>query len=177
MIAIKGAKIGEFQGGKNLSLVASSMLQVDPDIPQAHKYVILTENPYLYEIKKYILTILIIIIFRLRGWFKTVGATEESRSLSRSVGGGGNMNGPWSTFKEAEEQRFGHPDMPNMFITKATVNLIRSENSLYKACPAEGCKKKVVDQSNGMYKCEKCQREYPNFTYRLLASVSITNFL
>lgn len=82
------------------------------------------------------------------------------------------MNGPWCTFKEVAEQRFGHPDMPNVFVTKATVNLIRAENALYKACPAEGCKKKVIDQNNGMYKCEKCQRDFPNFTYRLLASVS-----
>ncbi|OXU23008.1 hypothetical protein TSAR_015531 [Trichomalopsis sarcophagae] len=149
VIAIKGAKIGEFNGGKNLSLVASSMLQVDPDIPQAH---------------------------RLRGWFKTVGATEESRSLSRTLGGGGNLNGPWLTFKEVEENRFGHQDMPNMFIAKATVNLIRAENALYKSCPSEGCKKKVIDQSNGMYKCEKCSRDYPNFTYRLLASTNLVDW-
>ena len=82
------------------------------------------------------------------------------------------MNGPWATFKEAEENRFGHADCPNTFIVKATVNLIKSENALYKSCPSEGCKKKIVDQNTGMYKCEKCQRDYPNFTYRLLASVS-----
>ncbi|KAL7301699.1 hypothetical protein TKK_0005698 [Trichogramma kaykai] len=147
VIAIKGAKIGEFMGGKSLSLVGSSMLQVDPDLPQAHK---------------------------LRGWFKSVGSSEESRSLSKTTGGG-SMNGPWATFKEAQENRYGHPDCPNMFITKATVHLIKAENALYKSCPSEGCKKKVVDQSNGMYKCEKCQRDYPNFTYRLLASTNLVD--
>jgi hypothetical protein len=30
----------------------------------------------------------------------------------------------------------------------------------------------VIDQNNGMYRCEKCSREYPNFKYRLLLSVS-----
>jgi hypothetical protein len=30
----------------------------------------------------------------------------------------------------------------------------------------------VIDQNNGMYRCEKCNREYPNFKYRLLLSVS-----
>lgn len=150
VIAIKGAKIGEFSGGKNLSLVASSMLQIDPDVPQAHK---------------------------LRGWYKTIGASQESRSISKSgAGGGGMLNGPWATFKEAEQQRFGHHEMPNTFIAKATVNLIRAENTLYKACPSEGCKKKVIDQSNGMYKCEKCSRDYPNFTYRLLASTNLVDW-
>ncbi|KAJ8672835.1 hypothetical protein QAD02_004095 [Eretmocerus hayati] len=149
VVAIKGARISEFQGGKTLSLVASSMLQVDPDIPQAHK---------------------------LRGWFKSVGSSAEARSLSKTNGPGGSMNGPWATFKEVEEQRFGHQDMPNTFVNKATVNLIRSENALYKSCPSEGCKKKVVDQDNGMYKCEKCQKDYPNFTYRLLASANLVDW-
>ncbi|XP_014215325.1 replication protein A 70 kDa DNA-binding subunit [Copidosoma floridanum] len=148
VIAVKGAKIGEYQGGKNLSLVASSMLQVDPDIPQAHK---------------------------LRGWFKTVGSNAESRSLSKTNVSSG-MNGTWATFKEAAENRFGHQDQPSYFICKATVNLIKAENALYKSCPSEGCKKKVVDQSNGMYKCEKCQREFPNFIYRLLASANLVDW-
>ncbi|XP_014209372.1 replication protein A 70 kDa DNA-binding subunit-like [Copidosoma floridanum] len=148
VIAIKGAKIGEYQGGKNLSLVASSMLQVDPDIPQAHK---------------------------LRGWFRTVGANTESRSLSTTNASSG-MNVQWVTFQEADENKFGHQDHPSYFICKATVNLIRSENVLYKACPSEGCRKKVVDQSNGMYKCEKCQREFPNFIYRLVATANLVDW-
>lgn len=101
----------------------------------------------------------------------------ESRSLSKTLGGGGGMNGPWATFKEAEEQRFGHQDMPNAFVAKATINIIKADNAIYKSCPTDNCKKKVIDQSNGMYKCEKCQKEYPNFNYRLLASVSLLNFL
>jgi replication factor A1 len=48
VVAVKGARIGEFNGGKSLSLVASSMMQIDPDIPQAHKYEILLYN-YIYH--------------------------------------------------------------------------------------------------------------------------------
>lgn len=39
IIAIKGARIGEFNGGKNLSLLNSSILEKDPDLPEAHRYV------------------------------------------------------------------------------------------------------------------------------------------
>lgn len=101
----------------------------------------------------------------------TVGATTESRCLSRPLGGGGG-DGPLLTFREVEENKIGYPDMPAVFSTKASVNLIKAENALYKSCPSENCKKKVIDQSNGMYRCEKCCKEYPNFIYRLLVNVS-----
>lgn len=38
VIAIKGARIGEFNNGKNLSTLSSSLIQLDPDIPEAHRY-------------------------------------------------------------------------------------------------------------------------------------------
>lgn len=52
-----------------------------------------------------------------------------------------------------------------------TVMMIKSDNVVYKACPTENCKKKVIDMENGMYRCEKCNREFPNFLYRLLLLV------
>lgn len=49
---------------------------------------------------------------------------------------------------------------------------MRKENCLYQACPSKDCNKKVVDQQNGMYRCEKCDKEFPEFKYRLMLSVS-----
>ncbi len=53
----------------------------------------------------------------------------------------------------------------------ATIVYIRKENCLYQACPSKDCNKKVVDQQNGMYRCEKCDKEFPDFKYRLMLSV------
>ncbi|KMQ86591.1 replication protein a 70 kda dna-binding subunit [Lasius niger] len=39
ILAIKGARVGEFNGGKNLSLINSSVLKKDPDLSEAHKYI------------------------------------------------------------------------------------------------------------------------------------------
>lgn len=39
------------------------------------------------------------------------------------------------------------------------------------------CIFQVIDQANGMYRCEKCDREYPNFKYRLIAAVSICRWI
>lgn len=43
---------------------------------------------------------------------------------------------------------------------------------MYQACPSQDCNKKVIDQQNGLYRCEKCDREFPNFKYRLMLLVS-----
>ncbi|XP_076284159.1 replication protein A 70 [Lasioglossum baleicum] len=148
LLAIKGARVGEFNGGKNLSTLSSSVLQLDPDIPEAHK---------------------------LRGWFNTVGRNEEAKSLSRALGGAGGASGPWLTFKEAKDQELGSKGT-DIYTVKATVNMIRIENALYKACPSDSCKKKLIDQANDMYRCEKCDKEYPNYRYRLLASVNLADW-
>lgn len=34
----------------------------------------------------------------------------------------------------------------------------------------------LIDQSTGVFRCEKCNKDYPNFMYRLLASVCIASF-
>ncbi|XP_029671382.1 replication protein A 70 kDa DNA-binding subunit-like [Formica exsecta] len=146
IVAIKGARIGEFNGGKNLSLLNSSILEKDPDLPEAHK---------------------------LRGWYTTVGHSENAKSLSKA-GGGGDFNAPLYTFEEATEARLGEKlNLADAYTVVATINLIRVENSIYKACPVESCKKKLIDQSTGIFRCEKCNRDYPNFAYRLLASMNI----
>ncbi|XP_024879091.1 replication protein A 70 kDa DNA-binding subunit-like, partial [Temnothorax curvispinosus] len=125
ILAIKGARIGEFNGGKNLSLINSSVLEKDPDLPEAH---------------------------RLRGWYTAVGHSENAKSLSRA-GGSGDFNAPLCTFQEATEARLGEKmNLPDSFTVVAIVNMIRVENAIYKACPVDGCKKKLIDQSTGVFR-------------------------
>lgn len=87
--------------------------------------------------------------FRLRGWYTAVGHSENAKSLSVQ-GGSGNSNAPLYTFQEVTEARLGEKmNLTDMFTVMATINLIRVENSLYKACPVESCKKKVSNTRNG----------------------------
>lgn len=86
--------------------------------------------------------------FRLRGWYTTVGHSENAKSLSRA-GGGGDFNAPLYTFQEATEARLGEKlNIPDSYTVMATICLIRVENSIYKACPVESCKKKVSYMQN-----------------------------
>jgi hypothetical protein len=75
------------------------------------------------------------------------------------------------SFKEVHEKGLGQSEKGDYSQTMATILLVRSENAIYKACPTAECNKKVIDLENGMYRCEQCNREYPNFKYRLLVSV------
>ncbi|XP_043289884.1 replication protein A 70 kDa DNA-binding subunit isoform X2 [Venturia canescens] len=147
VLAVKGARIGEFNGGKNLSTLQSSTLQLDPDLPEAH---------------------------RLRGWYNTTGKEQECKFISKA--GGGSLNAPLTTAFEAMNKCQQLTDGQETFMIKGCISLIRTENALYKSCPTEACKKKLVDQANGMYRCEKCDREFPNFKYRLLINLNVADW-
>jgi replication factor A1 len=67
VVAIKNGRINEYGGGKSISLLQSSVLQINPDTTEAHK---------------------------LRGWFDSIGATQEQENISGRTGvaGGGESN-------------------------------------------------------------------------------------
>jgi hypothetical protein len=43
-------------------------------------------------------------------------------------------------------------------------------------CPEEKCGKKVVDENNGTYRCEKCNKTYNHFKWAYMLSVGIKYF-
>lgn len=80
--------------------------------------------------------------FSLRKWYTSAGHLENVKSLSKPSGG--DFNVPLYTFQEATEARLGERlDLVDSYKVVATINLIRVENSIYKACPIDICKKKV----------------------------------
>ena len=40
-----------------------------------------------------------------------------------------------------------------------------------QACPTPECNKKVTDDGMGNYRCEKCNKNFPDFKYRIILSV------
>ena len=148
VVAVKGGRVNEFQGAKSVSLPQNATLQVNPDIPESHQ---------------------------LKGWFDEVGSTAEFKSISLRAGGSGGMgnDGKLITLKDARDQGLGNDGKSDYFSCKATIIMCKSENAIYQACPGENCNKKVLDQHNGLYRCEKCNREYPNYTPRLLLQMSV----
>ncbi|XP_055984059.1 replication protein A 70 kDa DNA-binding subunit [Sorex fumeus] len=149
VMAIKGARLSDF-GGRSLSVLSSSTIIVNPDIPEAYK---------------------------LRGWFDSEGQTLDGVSISDLKSGGTvGSSTNWKTLYEVKSENLGHGDKADYFSSVATVVFLRKENCMYQACPTPDCNKKVIDQQNGLYRCEKCDREFPNFKYRMILSANIADF-
>lgn len=55
VVAVRAASVSEFGGGKTLSVRGSTVLRVNPDLPEAH---------------------------RLRGWFDNGGSTQDITNMS-----------------------------------------------------------------------------------------------
>uniref|UniRef100_A0A9L0SVY7 Replication protein A subunit n=1 Tax=Equus caballus TaxID=9796 RepID=A0A9L0SVY7_HORSE len=149
VMAIKGARVSDF-GGRSLSVLSSSTVIMNPDISEAYK---------------------------LRGWFDSEGQALDGVSISDLKGGGtGGSNTNWKTLYEVKSENLGQGDKADYFSSVATVVYLRKENCMYQACPSQDCNKKVIDQQNGLYRCEKCDSEFPSFKYRMILSVNIADF-
>ncbi|XP_022105118.1 replication protein A 70 kDa DNA-binding subunit-like isoform X3 [Acanthaster planci] len=148
VIAVKGARLSDF-GGRSLSVLMSSTVLINPDIPRAHQ---------------------------LKGWYDSVGHTQEAQSISEQrMGAGVGASSNWLTLEEVYAQNLGQGEKPDYFTTKGTIIFMRKENSMYMACPSSECNKKVSDNGDGSYHCEKCGKDYPNFQHRLLLSANIAD--
>ncbi|XP_058119012.1 replication protein A 70 kDa DNA-binding subunit [Anopheles ziemanni] len=147
VVLVKGGRVSEFGGGKTLGLIGGSVMKLDPDNEAAT---------------------------RVRSWYASGGADQALNSVSARTGGGAaGMATEWISFQEAKDRNLGAGDKPDYFQIKAMIHTIKSSNAVYKACPQTDCNKKVIDQENGQFRCEKCNADFPNFKYRLLVNMLI----
>jgi replication factor A1 len=143
---VQGAKVAQY-GGKNLSFTSLSVMQINPDIPEAHT---------------------------LRGWFDQGGCnSSELVTLGGTGSHVGNFQTAWKTLDCLEEEQMGMRDKGDYMMVKGTVMYTRKDNSMYMACPGEHCNKKVIDQNDGTYRCEKCSKNYDHFNWRMILSISL----
>ncbi|XP_058483963.1 replication protein A 70 kDa DNA-binding subunit-like [Solea solea] len=148
VVAIKGARLSDF-GGISLSTLFSSTVMVNPDIPEA---------------------------FRLRAWYDQEGYAVESQSLTYTGSASSASRINWKTLSDVKNEQMGQEEKAEYFSCVATVVYTRKENCLYQACPSADCNRKVIEQPDGMYRCDKCNRQFPNFKYRLILSANLADF-
>lgn len=155
VLAIKGAKVSDYNG-VSLSSLSSSVVQMNPDLPQAHG---------------------------LRGWYESEGSSMSTSSLTQASGARGGQDGMGSnmkTFGETKKENLGmNSDKPEYYSNMATVAMIPKEKALYMACgnqvDGRTCNKKVQDQNDGTYRCEKCNISAPTFNWRLILNMSVSD--
>lgn len=150
VVAIKGAKVSDW-GGRTLSLGFSSTIEINPDLQKAHE---------------------------LRGWYEEIGHGTSFQQFERGAGGNGGAGGGnalgYKTIHQIKEEELGFGDRTDLFVLRATVTFVKSENPFYPACPKEGCNKKVIE-SNGQWRCEKCDMSYPSPKYRYIFTMTVTD--
>ncbi|KAH9504580.1 60S acidic ribosomal protein P1 [Bulinus truncatus] len=147
VIAVKGARVSDFNG-RSLSVSGSSQLIVNPGIPEA---------------------------FTLRGWFESEGREQNFSTFQGDMGAGGGHSPNYKTFIQVKNENLGQGDKADYYTAKGTVMFIKKDNCMYQACPTSECNKKLVDQGNGLYRCEKCNREFPNYKWRMILNANIAD--
>ncbi|PWN54342.1 replication factor-a protein [Violaceomyces palustris] len=153
VIAFKGVKVGDF-GGRSLSMFSSSTMIINPDIAEAHG---------------------------LRGWYDNDGVHSEFKPYTNAgmAGGGGALAGSnlqeRRTIAQVKDQNLGMTEKPDFFNIRATVVYIKQDNLSYTACPSENCNKKVTEEGEGAWRCEKCDRTYPAPEHRYILSANVAD--
>ena len=123
VVAIKGAKVSDYNG-VSLSFLSSSVVQINPDMPQAHE---------------------------LSGWFESEGSSMSTSSLTQSGnrGQGGDMGSNLKTFGDTKKENLGmNSDKPEYYSNVGFITLIPKDKALYMACgnnvDNRTCNKKVI---------------------------------
>ncbi|KZV65414.1 replication factor-a protein [Peniophora sp. CONT] len=145
IMAFKGVKVGDF-GGRSLSMMSSSVMEVNPDTPEAHS---------------------------LKGWYMDGGADTTFQAYSGG-GGSGQRSDQMRTVADAKAQTAEVSEKAEYFSIRATVMNVKPENIAYPACPSKDCNKKVTEEG-GMWRCEKCDKSYPAPEYRYIISMAVAD--
>jgi len=122
---------------------------IDPDIEEAH---------------------------RLRGWYDTMGRKHEfsTHQGMSTMGSATGRKDAELTIVEVKEKQLGMEN-PDFFVVKATIVYIKQDNFAYPACRSETCNKKVTDNGDGTWRCEKCEVSHDRPEYRYIMSVNVND--
>jgi replication factor A1 len=149
VIAFKGAKVSDFNG-RNLSVLQSTTVTIDPDIGEAHS---------------------------LKGWYDGQGKHQSFTALqgdNASAGGERQRDDSRTTLQQVIDKQLGMSEKADYFNTVATITFVRRTNVTYPACTTEGCGKKVIQETNNHWRCMNCDitLEEPNYRYIMSFSIS-----
>jgi len=148
VVAFKGVKVSDF-GGKSLSLLSSGTMAINPDIGDAH---------------------------RLKGWYDSQGRTADHFNTHSNLASVGNATGRANdskTISEVKDLQLGMDDKPTYFSLSATVVFIKQDSFCYPACASDACNKKMTEISDGLWRCEHCNKNFPAPQYRYVMQINV----
>jgi len=104
---------------------------------------------------------------QLHAWFCETGYSSSSPSLSRNYGVASKRALPRKTFHEiASMQAF---DKAIWVLVRGTITALHIDDFYFLACPLDfngkQCMNKVVEHSNNLLHCRKCNGDFPECDY------------
>lgn len=148
VLAVKSGRISEFSG-KAVGTISTSQLFIEPDSPEAN---------------------------RLKEWFDREGRNTPSLSISRETSTLGRSD-VMKTISQIKDERLGTSEKPDWITVPATVIYVKSDNFCYTACPIMSgerpCNKKVTNNGDGKWRCEKCDQSVDECDYRYILQFQI----
>ncbi|XP_077244745.1 replication protein A 70 kDa DNA-binding subunit A-like [Tasmannia lanceolata] len=148
VVAVKAARVNDFNG-KTVGTISTSQLFINPDFPEAQ---------------------------RLREWFDREGKNTAAHSISRDTSSMGRTD-VRKTVSQIKDEGLGRSEKPDWITVKATISFIKVENFCYTACPLmvgdRQCNKKVNNNGDGTWLCERCDQSFPECDYRYLLNLQI----
>lgn len=148
VLAIKAGRVSDFSG-KSVGTISSSQLFINPDFPEVH---------------------------RLKEWYSNEGKNVASLSISRDSSSMGRTD-IRKTVSQIKDEGLGRAEKPDWITVKATVTFIKVDNFCYTACPLmvgdRQCNKKVNNNGDGTWRCDRCDQSFPECDYRYLLQFQI----
>ena len=105
-------------------------------------------------------------------WYSREGSNITAQSLNKGSGENGTSN-ETRFLCQINEQTVNNENRTYFNVTARIVQTGRTP--LYRACGQNGCLKKVRDNNNGFFHCDRCQTDSPNFEWRLILSLAISD--
>ncbi|XVE99955.1 hypothetical protein REPUB_Repub03eG0244500 [Reevesia pubescens] len=148
VLAVKAGRVSDFSG-KAVGTVATTQLFINPDSPEAG---------------------------RLKEWFVSEGRNTPSVSISRETSSMSRTDNR-KTISQIKDERLGTSEKPDWITVVATVAYIKLDNFCYTACPIMNgdrqCNKKVTNNGDGKWWCDKCDRSVDECDYRYIIQFQI----
>ncbi|XP_021275893.1 LOW QUALITY PROTEIN: replication protein A 70 kDa DNA-binding subunit A [Herrania umbratica] len=148
VLAVKAGRVSDFNG-KAVGTISTSQLFINPDFPEAH---------------------------RLKEWFVTEGRNTLSVSISREASSVGRTDNR-KTISQIKDEGLGTSEKPDWITVVATIAYIKLDNFCYTACPIMNgdrpCNKKVANNGDGKWWCDKCDRSVDECDYRYIIQFQI----
>ncbi|WVZ95827.1 hypothetical protein U9M48_041541 [Paspalum notatum var. saurae] len=140
-LALKAGRVSAFFG-KSVATISSTQLEVDPGFPEAE---------------------------RLRQWYMAGGKTAPCISLSQDVS---SMSTAYvqKTIAQIKGEGLGRSAKPDLITVRAVISYVKADSFCYPACIMEvdgkRCYKKVTDNGDGTWSCDRCKQCSENCEYR-----------